>query len=382
MVSADTLSPGERTNIHRLLRKWYFAAQQVREDKEAELERTSDLNDDTPPSEPGSERKTPSPAEKFEELRQVNVALERLRRLEVTALISCFLGPAAGSYMLCFVRDHLSRPSGGIVSNFNVGIFLLAAEVRPLSHSIKLLLAHTLHLQQIVNSNPYRMLRMTPERYNAILSRIEDLEARVLAPQPEPFQPDGSTTPKPRACVCEGCICGADDNNNINNNPQQQKQKATAARQQLREEVARDVRAAITPEIDAVVRAVRRYEKKTSTLTTDTDQRLLALQRRLDDAIAVSAMVARNHADRWSLGRVVTGGGMYVAGIPMAVTAYGMGLVLAPLNWVLSRAAGRERERKVITEAGETTGGGRGAAAGRKQIGGLKSAMKQGARAA
>ncbi|AEO57456.1 hypothetical protein MYCTH_2303653 [Thermothelomyces thermophilus ATCC 42464] len=289
--------------------RWYDAAQQVREDQEGALEESFDSPKGKAPAKSDSEseswRDTPQAAEaRQERARQLERALIRLRIFEVLALGACFIAPAIATYFLYSVRYLLSRRSEGVIANVNIGIFLLAAEVTPLSHSIKLILAHTLHLQRIVHSNPYRTVRMTPSRYRALLARVKELEEQMLE----------LAERKP----CEGCDCG-----------DAQKQQAQA--RQMREQVTRDVRAAVGPDIDSVIRAVRRYEKKTSTLTSETDQRLAELRRSLDDVIALSAVVARKKAEGWGILGKLAGGGWFVATLPVTATVATTSTVMSPV---------------------------------------------------
>lgn len=215
----------------------------------------------------------------------------------------------------------------------------MATEVGPLSHAIRLALQHTLHLQRIVNSNPYRMVRITPSRYHGLLSRIGDLEERLLAQDAEGGGAGGHG----------GCLCSDAD-----------RQQAVIGT--MRDEVTQQVRAAMHPEMDAVVRAVRRYEKKSSTLTHDTEQQILDLRRRLDDAVALSAVVARNSAERGGVMGKVARGGLYVVTFPVTAIFWTVSMVSAPLatprNWLAKSG------RRLIAE-GEAQGfGGQGQALG------------------
>jgi hypothetical protein len=297
------------------------------------------MSGEEPTTKSDSDAESPlSPAEKYKQARLTEAALDQLRTLEVMALVGCFLAPAAATYFLYITRNFLNWPSEGLFSNFNLGIVLLATEVGPLSHAIKLVLQHTLHLQRIVNSNPYRMVRITPTRYRDLLSRIGDLEARVLA------QPDDAAGGGGGGGGHQGCQCS---------DPERQQ----AMIGKMRDEVTQQVRAALHPEIDAVVRAVRRYEKKSSTLTHDTEQQMLDLRRRLDDAIALSAVVARNGAERGSMMGKVARGGLYVVTFPVTAIFWTVSMVSAPLalpkNWLASSG------RRLIA-AGETQGHGQG----------------------
>jgi hypothetical protein len=288
-------------------------AQQVREDNEPAFEESLKAQDE-PPVKTGSDSESPngayrSKADKYDRTHQADVALSRLQSLETMALATCFLAPAIATYLLYSVRYLLSPPSESLVSSFNVAIFLMAAEMPPLSHSIKLILARTLHLQRIVNTNPYRVVPVTASNYRDLLARVKDLEARALEQSAKP--------------LCEGCDC-------INGQKQQQTAK------QLREDVTRDVRAAVGPEIDGVIRAVRRYERKTSTLTNDTEHRLADLRQRLDDVIALSAVAARNNTGGWGLLETVASGVWLVLSFPVAAALSLVSLLLAPLAKPLS----------------------------------------------
>ena len=344
MVSFNPLHPTrDRGRVLTIRRKWYCAARWVRDEHEVELDPDSGFVIDVePPPKPGEKPFTA--LEKFERIHQMDLAKARLRMLEVLALMSCYLAPPAAGYLLYLIREFLKRPAEGLVSNFNIGIFLLAAEIRPLSHGIKLILAHTLHLQYIVTNNPFEAVQLTPTRYTAMLDRIEALEKRLLAQPPA----NNLATPQRVAAAVRACDCGS------NNNNSSQKQRRAAA--QLRDEVAHDVRAALQPEIDAVVRAVRRYEKKTSTLTHDTDLRLADLGEKLDDAVALSALAARNSArSRWSCLGNVASGGFYVFTFPLTATVYVIALLLAPLlapvRWVLGSGVGVAAEGRKTTTA-------------------------------
>jgi hypothetical protein len=188
------------------------------------------------------------------------------------ALWACFIAPALSTYLLYAIRNSLSRPSEGLVSNFNLTIFFLAAEISPLSHSIKLIQSHTLHLQRIVHANPYRENRITSTQWEEMMSRIADLEARVALH--ETAQPASPTVSEDLA--------------------QQTKQ--------MQANLVREARTAVQPEIDALNRAVRRYEKKARILADETEARLRDLGSRVDDAISLSAVVAsRKSSGQWSI---------------------------------------------------------------------------------
>ena len=77
-------------------------------------------------------------------------AARSLRTHEMLAFMSTFVLPALGAYLLHVIRGQLSAPSTGLVSDYNLSIFLLAAELRPVRQIIRLATNRTLHLQRIV----------------------------------------------------------------------------------------------------------------------------------------------------------------------------------------------------------------------------------------
>ena len=97
--------------------------------------------------------------------RKARADINNSRRL---AMLCCFLGPAAGGIFLSKLRDQLSRPSGGLISDFNITIFVLAAEWRPLSYLIRHIRGKTINLQ----SN----LRFPPSRMEEMQEQIENLQ--------------------------------------------------------------------------------------------------------------------------------------------------------------------------------------------------------------
>lgn len=160
--------------------------------------------------------------------------------------------------MLHAIRGKLSRPSEGLVSNYNLAIFLLAAELRPLIHLIKLGQSRTLHLQRVVNAVP-EADKPDKERVLDMSKRLEELEAHVA----------GAST--------EAGSGGANA-------------KVTA-------QATAEVRRALQPDLDALNRAVRRYEKRATILTMQTESRLQDLEARMNDAITLAAAAERSKHD-------------------------------------------------------------------------------------
>jgi hypothetical protein len=176
-------------------------------------------------------------------------AQSELRRHEVTALLCCLLFPLMGALLLHGIRAQLSRPSEGLVSNFNLSVFLLASEIRPLAHLVRLVRKRTLYLQRVVKKHPASPVPSSTDRLpEDILQRIQSLESL-------------STTPT--------------DNS------------------QLQQKITTDVRLSVQPSLDALNRAVRRYEKRATLQSMQTEARLQELESRLQDALVLAAAAAK-----------------------------------------------------------------------------------------
>ena len=165
------------------------------------------------------------------------------------------------TWLLHHIRSQLSRPSEGLVSNYNLTIFILASELRPLSHLIKLIQARTLHLQRIASPTAadIDLSTLTPQSLSALISRLDELEAHIASTQ--------SADPKPMS-------------NGHLPSPAQ--------------DIINSVRKSLNPDIEALNRAVRRYEKRATLLSMQTESRLADLESRLSDAITLAAAAERN----------------------------------------------------------------------------------------
>ena len=184
-----------------------------------------------------------------------------LRLHELIALSTCFVSPVIGAWLLHTIRSQLSRPSEGLVSNYHLTIFLLAAEVRPLGHLIKLVQARTLYLQHsLYLSSIEGAMGHDPQKLQDLSARLDDLEAHI-APSATGFAKD-SLPP------------------------------ATTA------QVTAQVRKSLQPDIEALNRAVRRYEKRATLLSMQTESRLQDLEYRMADAITLAAAVERSITQR------------------------------------------------------------------------------------
>jgi hypothetical protein len=268
--------------------------------------------------------------------RHRQAALNELYAHEVIALASCFLFPVLGAYLLHFLRDQLSRPSEGLVSNYNLTIFLLAAEIHPLSHLLKLVQARTLHLQRIVNSNPYKGTSPSVSQIQDMSRRLAELESRTAAP----YAPVGNGTAEP------GKQGGKADGN-----------------------LVREVRNAIQPELDALNRAVRRYEKKATVLSFQTESRLGAIDMRLNDAISLAAAAAKNSTSQGSFLGWLAERTMRLALMPVHTVLTVAALPFRAITSLVGRSRGETSEKGSRERRnGKTSSSGRMSSSDRDRI--------------
>lgn len=272
----------------RLPWDWYKSAQELRLKDEAngEYDGNVALDEDDLDFETESERENgsvrhhpqaageesedtvrPHPPCTSRQRRQIQVydsSKKELYRHELGALLACFVSPLLAAYLLHSLRNSLSRPSEGLVNNFNLTIFLLAAELRPMSHAIKLVQARTLHLQRIVKDNPYTSVDEKQDLdITSLKTRISELEGRIVESSEKAVQ-DGQSTTAP-----------------------------TKMDQKQMTNMANTIRQQLQPDLDALNRAVRRYEKKNTLQAMQTESRLLDFESRLGDAVALAAQAAR-----------------------------------------------------------------------------------------
>ncbi|KAI8940600.1 hypothetical protein NX059_001873 [Plenodomus lindquistii] len=190
-------------------------------------------------------------------------ARKALRREELTALFACFVGPLLGAALLHTLRGQLTRTEG-IVSDFNLLIFVLFSEYRPIKQVIKLRDERIWHLQRIVKADPQEQ-----QTIQQLAQRVAELEARLDAPLPTN-------------------IDISDISSRVTEKTQLQ--------------------------LDALTRAVRRYEKRQVTETMQIEARFRETEIRLRDALSLAAAAARTGqqpgfitmAVRWAVG-IITG---------------------------------------------------------------------------
>lgn len=162
------------------------------------------------------------------------------------AFAACVLAPLAGAYLLHIIRGQLSRAEV-LVSDLNLSIFIMVAEIRPIMRLMKMQQERMFHLQRIVKSDPRDL--MTSNDAEALAQRLALLEGRL------------GETPA---------------NNHLE-----------SAR------IAAEVRDSMQTQLDAIIRAIRKYEKKSIATSIQIEARFQAVDLRLQDSLSLAAAAAR-----------------------------------------------------------------------------------------
>jgi len=254
-------------------------------------------------------------------------AASELRIHEILALIACFLSPALGAFLLHHIRSQLSRPSEGLVSNYNLTIFLLASELRPLIHLVKMVQARTLFLQRHLSPSDIHsdLNTISPTSINALTARLDELETYIASSAPKS---NGGPHPPPPP------------------NPQ---------------DLLATLRKSLSPDIEALNRAVRRYEKRATLLSMQTESRLADLEARMGDAITLAAAAERgvSNFNRKSTMAVVLEWGMRAAMVPvqLAWVAVALPMRVVGVGWGVAEGyVGAKVKKEVKTATGKGSG--------------------------
>ncbi|KAL2861113.1 uncharacterized protein BJX67DRAFT_367278 [Aspergillus lucknowensis] len=283
----------------RLPWEWYRSARTIR--RQDTLSETLDpgLNTDLSDAIPDAQENEPTSSQQSKPPSPPPVpppisaaATRELQIHELAALASCFICPVIGTWVLHHIRSKLSRPSEGLVSNYNLTIFLLAAEIRPFSHLLKMVQARTLHLQRIVASSSAAADdddntadKIDPAQILDLSKRLEELEAHIAETAASRLSPP-TTTLDPQ-------------NQNQDQKPPLDNHTLTPAPTQKEEytytqSLLTTATSAFQSDIDALTRAVRKYEKRTTLMAHETEKRLVFLESKTRDALALAAAAAQH----------------------------------------------------------------------------------------
>lgn len=257
----------------RIPRDWYYAAQATLRDVDPDppsfaeaLDTEDSLNDsldDLPKEKNEAEAETDGATNSSprNDKARHHASIE-LRKQELFALFATFTFPAVAAYLLHVIRAQLSRGPTGLVSDYNICVFLLGAEYWPCRQVARLISARTLHLQRTVAElDDIDESPMSKDSMSSLTVRIAELEARV-----------------------------ADQSLLAPNMSMAQKADVT--------DLASEIRKRYEPRLEGLERAVRRYEKRSTTLAMVTEQRLQNIEARLQDTLSLAAAAAHHSQER------------------------------------------------------------------------------------
>lgn len=232
-------------------------------------------------------------------------ALQELQVHELFALALCFAGPFLGACVLHVIRDKLSHSVDELVSNMHLTLFVLGAELRPLRHALKMVQKRTLHLQKIVREETSSNAKSSERTdFSDLTQRLNDLEAsHAESKATKQAVPDHTAFSE------------------ITDSMKKQQ-------------------AVMQAQIDALNRAVRRYEKRATAQSIQTEGRLNGLEDRLKDALSLAA-VAANYSQKPGLIYAALQGLSRAFQIPLQTTSstilYPARLALDTLISILTR---------------------------------------------
>ena len=252
----------------KICRTWYHSAQQrryiepdepefddtIQEEDEDSINDPEDNVDSAPEDSKAKERQGATTAS----LAQLE-ASRSLKRQERMAFAACFIGPLVGAYLLHTIRGQL-RVTEGLVSDYNLTIFVMVAELRPIARLMKMQEERMFHLQRIVKTDPRDLVN--PHDAQAIAQRLTELEGRLSEP----------TT-----------------NTDVETS-----------------RVAAEVRQDLQTQLDAITRAIRRYEKRSAAQTMQIEARFQEVDSRLKDALSLAAAAARTGQRPGIISTVIT----------------------------------------------------------------------------
>lgn len=203
---------------------------------------------------PSKDSSTP----KTKEGKRNKAAVKELQVQEVLALLLCFIGPVIGAYMLHIIRGYLTSEVGHqLVSDLHLSLFVLGAELRPLRHAMKLMHARTLFLQRTVQQDQQQSTeKIDLDVVRELSKRLDELEAT-------------STSDAAKSSLDQAALTPQDNS-----------------------EQFRKAHSTLQTQIDALNRAVRRYEKRATAQTMQTEARLQELEVRLREALSLAAVAA------------------------------------------------------------------------------------------
>lgn len=91
---------------------------------------------------------------------------------ELQAFGGLIFAPICGAALLHYVRGTMARPANGLITNFNITVFILAAEIRPLKIAYTYLTARSEQLQE-------ELIDVAPSRYDDLANKMATMESEL-----------------------------------------------------------------------------------------------------------------------------------------------------------------------------------------------------------
>lgn len=161
---------------------------------------------------------------------------KQLRYAELQAFGGLILGPLLGAALLNYVRSSMARPANGLITNFNITVFVLAAEIRPLKIAFTFLTDRSSGLQD-------ELVDVVYARYDELVSKLSKVQQDLAEMKQGQSSPRNNTS-------------SGQMNHHANNS---------------------------ISDVDQIKNALRRFERHESQLKQHYDEKLYALERRLAD---------------------------------------------------------------------------------------------------
>ncbi|KAK9467412.1 hypothetical protein V1512DRAFT_261136 [Lipomyces arxii] len=111
-------------------------------------------------------------------------AISNLARTELASVFACFLGPLAGGVMLHVVRGQLRSGGSGLVSDFNITLFVLSAGVRGVLVASEYVQHRTSVLHQVVRTQPLSKVEILELKMQNLELRVDGVEDEHALDEP------------------------------------------------------------------------------------------------------------------------------------------------------------------------------------------------------
>lgn len=176
---------------------------------------------------------------------------KQLRIAELQAFFGLVIGPLLGALLLHYIRGVMARPANGLITNFNVSVFVLAAELRPLRIAYTYLNQKSSTLQQELTDVP-------PAQYEELADKFRTVEAELKQIK--------------HTVDSEGSFRSAAESDSTSNSSSIQGQT----------------------DIAQIKQALRRFERYETQIQREYDEKIINLERKVADLINRPGVVGKD----------------------------------------------------------------------------------------